>query len=231
MKESKKVQIIKSEDGSHTLFNPELNETYHSIHGAKTESLHVFIQNGLRLISTKNPVILEIGMGTGLNVLLTRQYQLANKNIGAIHYHTIEFYPLKVETIQKLNYTKELADKDSEFFSAIHNAEWNNTSQIDENFLFHKIRKDLLEFSPDFRYDIIYFDAFAPDIQPALWNKKILQRLYEQLNAGGVFTTYSAKGQLRRDLIEIGFRVERRTGPPGKREMLVAYKEVKKVYP
>ncbi len=63
--------IEKTEDGSATLFVPELNEHYHSVKGARTESQHIFIDMGLKASAAPRPHILEIGFGTGLNALLT----------------------------------------------------------------------------------------------------------------------------------------------------------------
>lgn len=225
MKTTNTPQIVTSEDGSHTLFNPSLNETYHSIHGAKTESLHVFIQNGLHLLEKENPVILEIGMGTGLNVLLTRQYQIQSDKLKTIEYHTLELFPIGLETVNQLNYKNALLDDEYHFFDAIHASEWDKPIDIAPDFRLQKLQKDLLSFIPDFPYDVVYFDAFAPNVQPDLWRKEIFEKLYIYLNEGGILTTYSAKGQVRRDLQEVGFKVERRPGPPGKREMLVAFKK------
>lgn len=225
MHKNKEIQIIASEDGSHTLYNRILDETYHSIHGAKTESLHVFINSGIRLVPKKEISIMEIGMGTGLNALLTYLYQKSNDELQSVYYHALELYPLPDETIEGLNYIQDLSTEEKSFFRNIHSAEWNKETILTDEYTLHKIQADLIEFTPNFMYDVIYFDAFAPDVQPQLWAKEIFRRLYEHLNLGGVLTTYSAKGQLRRDLIEVGFRVERRPGPPGKREMIVAFKD------
>ncbi len=222
---SNSVQIIASKDGSNTLYHSAFNETYHSRHGAKTESMHVFIQNGLRLIEKPQPVVLEIGMGTGLNVLLTRQYQKETPGLVSIVYHTLEMFPIPEETVKALQYTHGIADDDAAFFYALHKAQWNVATPLTEDFTLFKIKHNLLDFTPSFAYDVVYFDAFAPNTQPQLWDKKIFQRLFEHLNEGGVLCTYCAKGQVRRDLIEVGFRVERRPGPPGKREMIVAFKD------
>lgn len=220
------VKIVTSEDGSHTLYNSTLNETYHSIHGAKTESLHVFINNGLKLIFAKNIAILEVGMGTGLNVLLTYLHQKKHAEIKNISYHTLELHPLSQHTVDALNYGETLSEDENAFFKHIHAADWNKETMLSPTFKIHKIQADLIDYTPSYTFDLVYFDAFAPDVQPKLWTKKIFQTIFEHLNPGGVLTTYSAKGQLRRDLIEVGFRVERRPGPPGKREMIVAFKDI-----
>ena len=66
-----KKEIVKTTDGSYTLYVPELDETYHSTNGALQESLHVFIDAGLKFSSLKKVSVLEVGFGTGLNALTT----------------------------------------------------------------------------------------------------------------------------------------------------------------
>ena len=72
-REERKVEIQATEDGSQTLFVPSLDEHYHSVKGALTESLHIFIRMGLQESRAEEPRVLEVGFGTGLNALLTLQ--------------------------------------------------------------------------------------------------------------------------------------------------------------
>jgi tRNA U34 5-methylaminomethyl-2-thiouridine-forming methyltransferase MnmC len=73
--------------------------------------------------------------------------------------------------------------------------------------------------------DLIYFDAFAPKIQPNLWTLAVMQKMHHALRPGGVFITYCAQGQLKRNLKAAGFQVEALPGPPGKREITRAIKK------
>ena len=75
-------------------------------------------------------------------------------------------------------------------------------------------------------FDLVYFDAFGPRVQPELWDQAMFERMYEILSPGGILVTYCAKGSVRRAMIACGFEVERLPGPPGKREMLRARKTV-----
>lgn len=216
------IHIEKTEDGSDTLFVPELNEHYHSIHGAMTESKHVFIDAGLKPVSqNKNTIrILEIGFGTGLNALLTYLY---TNNSHIIYYTGIELYPLSQEIVQQLDFA--VSPEDKRIIEQFHDCVWNEYVPISEHFHLKKWQIDFTQqlTFPE-RYDLAYFDAFAPDVQPAMWTPEIFRSLYEAMNDGGILTTYCAKGQVRRNMQSAGFTTERLPGPPGKREMLRARK-------
>lgn len=220
---SKEIQIITTQDGSHSLFNPELNETYHSIHGAIQESNHVFIKNGLEFFlanSNDEPVnVLEIGFGTGLNVLLTLQKSTQLKN--KINYTTLEAFPLAKDVWSKLNYINSIGLKD--YFTLLHESAWNEWMPITDKFDFLKLKLKLEEVTLEANhYNVIYFDAFAPNKQPELWQPFILKKVTDYLKPNGIFVTYCAKGQLKRDLKDLGLNIETLPGPPGKKEMIRA---------
>ena len=218
------IKLITTEDGSHSIHLAELDETYHSIHGAIQESNHVFIEAGMKYWLEKNPKsislsILEFGFGTGLNALLTAIKVDGNQKTS---YHTLEKYPLSKEVTDSLNYGEVLDEP--KLFDKIHSTNWGLAQNISSYFSIRKIEIDLRNFSTNDYYDIIYFDAFAPSKQPELWTKSIFEHYYHMLNKGGVLVTYSAKGQLKRDLRSIGFHVESLPGPPGKFEITRAIK-------
>ncbi|WKZ61708.1 MAG: tRNA (5-methylaminomethyl-2-thiouridine)(34)-methyltransferase MnmD [Cyclobacteriaceae bacterium] len=218
------IEIIFTKDGSQTLRNVELNETYHSIHGAVQESLHVFIRHGLEFVQEKSPQkisILEIGFGTGLNAWLTaRHIQDAN---GHVEYVTLESFPLEESIWTKLNYAEKDADK--ALFTRLHLADWNNPIQINNNFKLHKKHVSVQETDlPSSEFDLVYFDAFAPEKQPEMWSQDVLKKVVSTMKPGGIFVTYCAKGQVKRDLKSLGLTVEALPGPPGKREMIRAHK-------
>jgi tRNA U34 5-methylaminomethyl-2-thiouridine-forming methyltransferase MnmC len=219
------LQIITTKDGSVSLLNSELNETYHSIHGARQESLHVFINEGLKFFSDQNkktPVrILEIGFGTGLNALLTAVYA-AEHRIG-IEYSAIEAFPINESLWQQLNVAQ--SEEESRTFYKLHHEAWEQWTEIIPGFMLKKINTTLQLASLDHTYfDIVYFDAFAPNKQPEMWVFPVLQKTIESLVSNGIFVTYCAKGQLKRDLASLGTTVQTLQGPPGKREMIRAIK-------
>ncbi len=213
--------LEKTADGSHTLFVPELNEHYHSTNGALTESKHVFINAGLNQTDQEEISVLEIGFGTGLNAILT-YLEAKSRNI-SIHYTSIELYPIDEIWIKKLNFPDE-ADVEHAVFEFLHSCEWDKEVPVDSSFMLHKIKGDLTKIRFNQSFDLIYFDAFAPDKQPEMWSPEIFSHLFNQTNPGGILTTYCAKGSVRRMLQAAGYITERLPGPPGKREMLRARK-------
>lgn len=220
------LKIITTHDGSHSLLNPELNETYHSVHGARQESLHVFIKHGLAFVAqqaTKSQVrILEIGFGTGLNALLTATY--AEQNNLKIEYTSLEAFPVNESIWQQLNYPQ--TKREEEIFYQLHHVSWNEWTEPVSGFMLKKINATLQLVSLDHSYfDLVYFDAFAPNKQPEMWELPMLQKTIESLTSSGVFVTYCAKGQLKRDLTSLHTTVEALQGPPGKREMIRAIRD------
>ncbi|MEZ4722459.1 MAG: tRNA (5-methylaminomethyl-2-thiouridine)(34)-methyltransferase MnmD [Flavobacteriales bacterium] len=214
-------RIIESGDGSHTLRVDALNENYHSHKGAIRESMHVFIRMGLEAIQKSNIRILEVGFGTGLNALLSA----LNAGEKHVHYTSLETYPLDASITEKLNYVHQIDDERAPIiFEALHQAPWNESTQITDQFQLEKRHTSLQAFEPKAKFDLIYYDAFAPHAQPELWEPVIWEKLYAMMSAGAVLVTYCAKGQVRRDMQSAGFWVERLEGPPGKREMMRAMK-------
>lgn len=222
-------EIITTADGSHSLRNNELNETYHSVHGAIQESIHVFLKNGLEhFVATSKenaPVrILEVGFGTGLNAWLTAGY--AAQHGVTVDYFSLEAFPLSSEIVQQLNYPLQAKhESTNDFWNKIHAAPWDVSEEIHPGFRLEKklVKLQDADFTDRF-FDVIYFDAFAPTKQPELWELAILEKMAVRLNPAGIFVTYCAKGQLKRDLKSLGLAVETLQGPPGKKEMVRAVK-------
>lgn len=243
--------IEKTEDGSATLFVPELNEHYHSTKGAHTESQHIFIDMGLKASAAISPRILEIGFGTGLNAWLTLKE--AEKSDRNVHYTGLELYPLEWQTVEQLNYVPNdeqvtvngEQQTAIELFKQLHTSPWEEEVHLTPHFTLRKVETDVNEWtmnnekwaitnnetrSPlstiDNSYDLVYFDAFAPEKQPEMWSQELFNRLHVLLAKDGILTTYCAKGIVRRMLQTAGFIVERLPGPPGgKREILRACKQ------
>lgn len=219
-------ELMITEDGSHTIYLPALNEHYHSVHGAIQESMHIYIGQGLQQCSSEQITILEIGFGTGLNAFLSFCYA-QEKNIG-INYISLEKYPLREEEYGKLNYTDTVFQEYSTIFLKMHEADWNTKVEIAPGFTLLKIEADLLTF--DLKslppIDLVYYDAFAPSKQPELWSDQLLYEVAQTTRKGGIWVTYCAKGTVRRAMISAGFEMERISGPAGKKEILRGKKKI-----
>lgn len=217
--------VFESRDGSSTLLSEKFGVTYHSKYGALQESSHVFIKEGLfyKCIAKKELKILEMGFGTGLNALLTQQKAAA---LGLkIEYTAIERFPIDFEILAKLNYCEKLGMTNGQcLFDQLHNSLWEETVKLSDHFSINKRNQAFEETTFDSMFDIIYYDAFAPNVQPELWEAPILQKMYDALIQGGILVTYCAKGDFKRALKSIGFDVKTLKGPPGKREMVRASK-------
>lgn len=223
------IEIRTTQDGSHTLYNFDLNENYHSIFGALDESAHVFIEAGLKpVLAQKDGIfILEIGFGTGLNAWLSLcQVENTDK---LITYIGVEPYPVPQHVAQQLNYPQLAGREESPLnllYQRLHEAQWNITQTISPQFHLRKLPQPVEHFKPYWLFDVVYFDAFAPAKQPEMWDRSILEKIYDITVPGGVLVTYCAKGQFKRDLKEIGWQVETLPGPTGKREMTRAHKPI-----
>ena len=217
-------KIITTLDGSTTIQLVDWEECYHSKNGAIQEAYHVFIKNGLHLMQGKSVSILEIGFGTGLNALVTLLE--AQKSNLTIDYVGVEAYPVSLDEAMAMNYSKQL-QMDTAVFEKMHTAPWEETIPISPTFKLTK-RKQFFDQITDLnQFDLIYFDAFGYQFQPELWSTEIFQIMFDALKTDGVLVTYAARGVVKRSMKEVGFTVSKVEGPPGKREMMIAFKKKK----
>jgi tRNA U34 5-methylaminomethyl-2-thiouridine-forming methyltransferase MnmC len=218
------TELVITSDGSHTLFVPELNEHYHSVNGAVQESNHVFIKYGYEYCKADPLRIFEVGFGTGLNAFLTAINSLNDKR--KVIYTAIEKFPLDQTIIESLNYHEFAGANRKELFNLIHSAPWGKFSKVHDFLELKKINGDLIQDPLTCDFDLIYFDAFGPDKQPGMWSRDVFSKIAGITSKGGILTTYSAKGEIKRILKENDFVVQLLPGPPGKREMIRAVKKI-----
>ena len=218
-----KREIIQTLDGSTTIHIADWEECYHSKHGAIQEAQHVFIKNGLSLFQNQKITILEIGFGTGLNAFITLLE--AKKMQQTIDYVGVEAYPISADEVLNMNYVAELdAMKESAIFNKMHESDWGEKIVLNDGFVLTKRKQFFEEIDDVNKFDLIYFDAFGYRVQPELWSTAIFDKMYKSLKMNGVLVTYAARGIVKRNMIEVGFKVEKLEGPPGKREMFRARK-------
>lgn len=219
------LKLFETQDGSNSLYSEKFGVSYHSKYGAIKETRHVFIEAGLFYIAIlkKELDILDIGFGTGLTAFLT--FLEAEKLGLQVRYTAVEAYPVLPEEADQLAYPRFLkADSNAPDFKKMHTAPWNAVTALGANFQLEKIRCLFEDLSLPAKFDLIYYDAFAPNTQPELWEEPLLIKMFEILKPGGILVTYAAKGVFKRTLKKLGFQVEALKGPPGKREMTRARK-------
>ena len=218
-----KKELVETADGSKTLYIPDFEEHYHSIHGALSEAQHVFIKHGLKSMSKTKISILELGFGTGLNAFLT--FKENRKLHKEITYTALEPFPINPDLANDLNYVRLKGLEDEEaVFKQIHLCSWANSHIIDQYFTFSKLENTIQNIVFQNSFDLVYYDAFAPRVQPELWTEEIFTKVFDAMNVGAVLVTYCAKGSVKRALKTVGLKVESLEGPPGKREMTRAEK-------
>lgn len=217
--------IIETNDGSSTVLSKVSGDLYHSIHGAETESMYVYIEQGLlysgNLFNELN--ILEVGLGTGLNLALCYENYL-KLNISKVFYTTLEPLPLAKSLVQRLNYSFLNNKKSAGIYYLIHESEWSKVIEINSTFSFIKFKIKLEDYKVERQFQLIFYDAFGPEYQPEMWTIEMARKLSEMTCPGGILVTYCAQGDFRRNLETCGFKVERLKGPPGKRQMIRAIK-------
>lgn len=225
MRPSHRIEI--TNDGSPTVVSGIYQTEYHSKHGAVTESLHVFLQEGfyfyLDQYKPEKINLLEYGFGTGLNAYLTA---LACEEGPCVMYDSLELHPLDkplISTFYQKLFTGD-SEKNSSYFLDVHDSKWNETVEIHPHFSLKKIRADFRNFSPSKIYDLVFFDAFGPGTQADLWTEDIFKPLWKNMSERGILVTYCVQGDFRRMLQRVGFDCQKLPGPPGKREMLRAVK-------
>ena len=216
------ITIHETADGSQTLKNELIGESYHSSHGALQESMHVYIQHGLRQSSIKNNKIrvFELGFGSGLNALLTLRETLLNKDL-EIEYVCVEPFPIHEKIVQQLTYPNP---NERDGFILMHQVESGTWLKLHDRFSFLKLEDTFENYRDDTGFELVYYDAFGPTTQPELWNMDALKRSVDLMNSGGVWVTYCSKGEVRRGLNSLGMNAVRLAGPPGKRHMIFATK-------
>jgi tRNA U34 5-methylaminomethyl-2-thiouridine-forming methyltransferase MnmC len=218
-----KQTLFITNDGSTSIRLEELDESYHSKHGAIQEAYHVFIKNGLSLFEGKSVSVLEIGFGTGLNALITLKEAVNFKQ--TIEYVGVEAYPVSFELAMQMNYVEQLHGENLKLdFQKMHNCDWEVKNEITDYFNLTKEKKLFQDINHENQFDLIYFDAFGFRVQPELWSVDVFQKMYKAMKKGGILVTYACRTSIKNAMKESGFTVEKLPGAPGKREMLRALK-------
>jgi tRNA U34 5-methylaminomethyl-2-thiouridine-forming methyltransferase MnmC len=220
------IKVIETADGSYTLYNTALDETYHSRKGALRESRHVFIKEGMDFMpADKELRILEVGFGTGLNAILALENAVLTGR--KVYYQTLEPYPLSTALVKEVNYSKLIDASLSDLYFRLHELDWGKVEEFVPEFTFLKLEQKLADFTAESgSVNLVFYDAFAPQKQPDMWEAELFGKLFTICEPGAVLVSYCASGQFKRNLLAAGFAVEKIQGPPGKKEMIRAIRYV-----
>jgi tRNA U34 5-methylaminomethyl-2-thiouridine-forming methyltransferase MnmC len=237
--ETSEIRVVETDDGSRTLYLPGLDETYHSTHGAVTESRHVYIEKGLDFWRAAHPkakavTVFEMGLGTGTNAMLAMDWCVANDC--KMRYYSVEKFPLGPDLMKEYWGPKSLIEVDdlvsqdvSRRSDAMHSSPWEQWIEIPlglGGFEIFKHKSDIRDAEIPDEIDVVFWDAFGPKKQDGVWGAELFQPIFNAMQQGGIFVTYSASGDVKRALKEVGFGVEKLDGPPYKRHTCCAQKKI-----
>lgn len=217
-------KVVTTSDGSKTIRIVDLDENYHSMHGALQEANHVFIKYGLNECLDRDEIkIFEMGFGTGLNSFITA-INISDLKL-KVEYYGVEAFPVSKVELESLEYGNLLGEVNKVLYEKIHLIEWDKLQEITPNFQLKKIKAKLQDIKLENQFfDIIYYDAFGPRAQEEMWSTGLFEKMYNCLKPNGFLVTYCAKGQVKRNMKSVGFTIETLPGPPGKREMTRGWK-------
>ena len=183
-----------------------------------------------RLQSGQPTSVLEIGLGTGLGMLMTVDAAITAAT--PLRFDSVEFNLLDRQVLSRLQLEDQLVHR----WLVERFLDWRDTLgdpvapgehhwQVDNDFAVRLMVGDArtLTFEAKPTYHAIYFDPFAPSENPELWQREFLCKMRSLLHSDGVITTYCVSRAVRDNFASAGFAVRRVRGPAGgKREVLIA---------
>lgn len=168
----------------------------------------------------------ETGFGTGLNFLATwAEWRKRAAPGSRLSYVSVEGYPLSRDALQKAlsvwtelsKLTEELVDAYPEIHPGFHRLSFEG-DRVTLTLLFGEV-EDMLS-QVEGRVDAWYLDGFAPSRNPEMWRPGVFQQLARLSSPGARLATFTAAGQVRRDLADAGFAMQKAPGFGHKRECL-----------
>lgn len=208
-----KVEPYVTDDGSVTYRDVERDVTFRSRHGARTESLHVFVEGCLeRTPQLDEYRVLELGFGAGMNFALT--YEACAARGTKLHYCAVERDPVRAPLPVGPPAASDLAARalsepgstvaDCVCELVIHPCDWSSPLRAPGDF------------------DAVYHDPFAPSVDPSCWTQECFAWSAALAAPHGVLATYSSAGHVRRALAAAGWHPRTARGPGRKREITYA---------
>ena len=194
-----------SDDGSYTAYSKEYEQHYHSTKdGALHESLSKHVIPAFELIDKEEIYILDICYGLGFNTLATLLYYQQNAAHVKLHIYSPELDAKLVKSLELFSYPKEFAPLEEIIVALSRKGVY-----CDEKIAIEIHLGDAREYVKKFHnfFDIVYQDAFSPDVNPLLWTKEYFGDIARAMKHDAVLTTYSIAFKIRLALYENGFHV------------------------
>jgi chorismate dehydratase len=223
-KKNHNYTLVKTGDGTLTLYSPDYDEHMHTLSGAYEEALlkHVY-PSGILEVRLKQIHVLDVGFGLGYNILALIS-ECAKKNYdGSIK--IVSFEKERNRFLQALNRIS-FNDERDETYSLIKKAYVHGMAHKKNVYItviFGDARKAVRDISTPL-FDAVFFDPFSPSKNPELWTVDFFKEIYRLIKNTGVLTTYSSALQIRKALIDAGFVIGRGPSVGGKREGTLASK-------
>ncbi|MCS7082867.1 MAG: MnmC family methyltransferase [Bacteroidota bacterium] len=222
---------LQTGDGSWTLYEPERGLCFRSRFGACTEARHVFLR-GTRLERYAPPWrVLELGLGAGMNFLVTAEAFLQRYSGGLLEYHAIERSPVSPELIEALRYRERLEHPElvEVLCEALARAR-RHPDRCPQVVLGAQGRVCLYLYPVDWRQapvpklaaQAVYHDPFDLKSNPECWTRACFAWLAHRMAPMGILATYGAATAARRAMLRARLIIARLPGVLRKREMTVA---------
>jgi tRNA U34 5-methylaminomethyl-2-thiouridine-forming methyltransferase MnmC len=218
----KALQAVETGDGSKTLYDPERDVHYRSIHGARRESNYVFL-DATKLTERESPWrVLELGFGAAVN--FTGVYAAASERSDvSVEYHSVDYRPVAPDDIDfHEDGGGELARRALKSLRESGGDEA-RVRGLDGRLELHLHVVDWLDLDLEgFRADAVFYDPFGPRAEPESWTTSCFEVARRHMAPHGILATYSAATRVKKAMAEAGLFVASLPGPGRKREMTLA---------
>jgi tRNA U34 5-methylaminomethyl-2-thiouridine-forming methyltransferase MnmC len=191
------MKLVKTQDGSFTVFNEAANEHYHSISGALEEAF----EKHVNAIGVEGGFcILDFCFGLGYNSIA------ATKNHNNLHIIGLENDIEIVKTIQTLEVPEEIKTEFDAFRNLAEKMEITDSNNNTIKLIIGDALQTISYFPGNF-FDRVFFDPFSPSKQPEMWSEEIFQKVFSKMKSGGKLSTYSCAKWIRANMKSAGFTV------------------------
>lgn len=216
------MELVKTADGSNTLFSKEYNQHYHNIKdGAINEALSKHIIPSFTYQENKQELnILDICFGLGYNSFTTIFYILKNKLDIKLNIYSVELDANLIKSLVNFTFPKEF-DEIKHIIKSVALTNKYEDEKIKVEVAIEDARTFIKKFDRDF-FDIVYQDAFSSEVNNELWTKQYFDDICKITKDDSIITTYSIATPVRLAIFEAGFLIYEYT--PIKRKSTLCFK-------